>query len=98
MTAPPWQREHRRPLPGNWKTLRRLVIARDQHCRWVDKHGRCTSSIDEVDHIDRHGPHELWNLQGLCRAHHKVKTDREKSAARWRHRQARNTEPHPGLQ
>lgn len=53
--------------------LRRFVVTRDEHCRFPG----CTrpARLDDVDHVDRYpeGPTAAWNLQCLCRHHHRAK-------------------------
>lgn len=53
--------------------LRRFVVTRDQHCRFPG----CTrpARLDDVDHVIRwpDGPTAAWNLQCLCRHHHRAK-------------------------
>jgi 5-methylcytosine-specific restriction endonuclease McrA len=100
-----WQGSTRKArLPSDWARLRERVLIRDGY--------RCQAIIDgqrhgvygnQVDHIDRTGPDEEWNLQTLCRPCHDAKSSREgglaSSAARrargWL--RARPPEPHPGL-
>lgn len=101
---------HHRPLPGNWKQLRGAVHRRSGgRCEFiitgydqVRRHPtrrRCSKTADGgVDHIDRHGPHELWNLRDLCTAHHQRKTQQEAQEAKALKRNAgkRAPERHPG--
>ncbi|GGB28357.1 hypothetical protein GCM10011492_18220 [Flexivirga endophytica] len=53
--------------------LRHLVVTRDQQCRFPT----CTrpARLDDVDHVIRwpDGPTAAWNLQCLCRHHHRAK-------------------------
>lgn len=53
--------------------LRRFVVTRDQHCRFPG----CTrpARLDDLDHVDPYpdGPTAAWNLQCLCRHHHRAK-------------------------
>lgn len=53
--------------------LRRFVVTRDQHCRFPS----CTrpARLDDVDHVTPwpDGPTAAWNLQCLCRHHHRAK-------------------------
>jgi len=51
----------------------------------------------EVDHIDQTNNHEQNNLISLCAEHHRTKTQHEAAQARWKHREQRTPEKHPGL-
>ncbi|WP_053383832.1 HNH endonuclease signature motif containing protein [Leucobacter celer] len=75
--------------PG--EDLRRLLGARDQHCRFPG----CTRRLDhcDVDHTvpaARGGPTELSNLAHLCRKHHTLKHFEFLAGSAWRPR------PSPG--
>ena len=98
-----------RPLPGNWQTLRREVLARDgRRCTWIEREdgSRCSESGApsnplEVDHITprwRGGTDEVDNLRTLCQWHHKRVTahDRPLSSGAYQPRK-RPRERHPGL-
>ena len=60
-----------------WRRIRAWVLAHEPLCRECRRKGRTTEAT-EVDHIDG----DSWNnatenLQGLCRRHHAIKTNRE---------------------
>lgn len=69
----------RRRLPGNWRTLREIVIERaDGRCEHIDMYAnRCWQAGTDVDHIIPSDDHSLDNLQLLCRRHHAAKSGRE---------------------
>jgi 5-methylcytosine-specific restriction protein A len=98
-----WSDSTRRSrLPGDWQ--RRIcpaVKARDGHrCTWVDNGERCTGPADDVDHIvppHLGGSDAPQNLRSLCRQHHKAKSAAEGAAMRWRYREKRAAEQHPGV-
>ena len=83
------------PLPKDWATTRRRVLARDL--------GRCTvtgcnANASDVDHVvpaSRGGSDDESNLASMCRAHHLTKTGREARALQPERR--RNPERHPGI-
>lgn len=98
---------HDRPLPPNWKQLCYQVHRRSgKRCEVMvpAPRGRvglwkCGRPADGgVDHIDRHGPHELSNLQDTCKPHHGRKTQQEAQEAARAKRDAgkRPPERHPG--
>lgn len=98
---------HERPLPSNWTAIRAQVHRRSgRKCevKVPAPRGRvglwkCGRYADGgVDHIDRHGPHELWNLQDTCKAHHDRKTQQEAQEAKQviRDKGKRPPERHPG--
>ena len=88
-------------LPANWDELRRATLDRAGGiCEWDEAFGRCPDPATDADHIDRHGPHELWNLRALCHHHHMVRTQKDSAIARRRNIAAAKRKPtkHPGLQ
>ena len=105
-----WDRSTRASrLPGNWGTLRRKVLERDNYrCTWVvvtrEGRYRCERKATEVDHIQRGDDHSLENLRGLCHEHHDIKTRREgieqrmknKAEVRKRFRREPETVPQTG--
>ena len=66
------------PLPHNWNTVRRNILARDNYtCQQCGSHQHL-----EVDHITPawktgHDNHHPNNLQTLCHTCHKKKTNKE---------------------
>lgn len=87
-------------LPSDWKQLRERTKARAGGiCEWVDPTTgqRCTMPGSECDHIERGDDHRDENLQWLCAHHHGRKTQQEAAQARWRYREKRPAEKHPGL-
>lgn len=81
-------------LPGNWHTIRRMVLNRDDYrCRIQGPH--CTTAASEADHIVHGDDHSLPNLQAACAPCHKAKTQAEARAAR--PSRQRPLEQHPGL-
>lgn len=59
---------------------------------------RCAVTQElEVDHIGDPGDHRSENLRTLCAEHHGRRSSQQGNAARWRYRNARPVERHPGL-
>ncbi|MER5312899.1 HNH endonuclease [Streptomyces sp. NPDC002773] len=83
-------------LPGNWKTIRARVIARDPLCQIC----RVRPSVI-ADHIEAMtDDHRLEALQGVCEPCHRLKTSAEANAARAANPspgRRRPPETHPGL-
>lgn len=75
-----WEKKSRRrgELPSDWPAIRKRVIARDVSCVLCGNYG------NHVDHIDRFGPHELWNLRLLCEHCHMKRTGKDGARARRR--------------
>lgn len=69
-----WASESKRKaeLPSDWAARRRRVIARDKGVCVL-----CGAPGTDVDHIDRFGPHDLWNLRLLCHPCHMRRTGRD---------------------
>lgn len=101
--------DRRARLPVNWPKLRAQVRKRARlsdpyadpggRCEWMSPvTGRCSSTGTDCDHINRHGPDELHNLQWLCHRHHDQKTQKEALEARKAKvaRGTRTPERHPG--
>ena len=100
MTA--WSGSTRRQkTPSNWARIRQQILERDGHrCTHVDQAGRCGQPATDVDHIrpvSQGGTDSPANLRSLCRWHHNRKSSAEGNAARWRYRDRREPERHPGL-
>lgn len=97
-----WSNSNRRTqLPGNWATLRKSVMERDnrlcQHIRY-DTGLPCYLAATDVDHIEPGDDHRLSNLQALCAWHHRQKTGRESGEARKAKSAGRGRKPrHPGV-
>jgi 5-methylcytosine-specific restriction endonuclease McrA len=96
----------RKALPGQ-SAQRKRVLERDpicmcRGCKTCTPQGCYRASTDD-DHIQPlslggyAGTDVDWNHQGLCRQCHKVKSNKEALAARWREREARPKEKHPGF-
>lgn len=68
-----------------WRKLRQQVMARDGYlCQVCKRQGRLTEA-QAVDHIINKasgGTDELTNLQAICHACHKAKTQKESSGGR----------------
>jgi hypothetical protein len=86
-------------LPANWAQLRRLVLERDGwQCTATDPPGRrCGRPARQVDHITPGDDHTPANLRALCDWHHARKSSAEGNASRWRVKEKREPERHPGL-
>ncbi|GEB46926.1 hypothetical protein MTE01_28710 [Microbacterium testaceum] len=97
----PWDTSDRKAeLPADWAARRMRVLRRDHYrCRARYSDGRrCEAPANQVDHITPGSDHDEDNLEALCRWHHARKSSAEGHAARRpRPRQARDSEPHPGL-
>jgi 5-methylcytosine-specific restriction protein A len=88
---------HNQARPPDWKQRRAAVIARDG--------GQCHVcgglGADQADHVmpvSQGGTHDMSNLRAIhsqpCAA---KKNAKEASAARWKYREKREPERHPGL-
>lgn len=84
MVRVPWNRDgssaRRRELPGNWESVRRVVLERDNHTCV-----RCGAPANQVDHIDNEHARDSADprdLQSLCWPCHLAKTGRESAAVR----------------
>jgi 5-methylcytosine-specific restriction protein A len=67
------------PLPRGWAKLRSLVLAEEPLCRPCHAAGQITAAV-EVDHItprSRGGGHQRSNLQPICAACSRAKTQAE---------------------
>lgn len=84
----PWESSNRRAeLPADWPTLRQQTLERDEHrCTWRTAGRRCPDQATDVDHIGDKDDHRLENLRSLCSPHHKARTARQATAARWGNR------------
>lgn len=79
----PWQGSDRsRRLPGNWDTLRAIVLERDHRTCQACYGLRCGNRNLEVDHIIPGDDHRTGNLQTLGHDCHTEKTTAEAAAAR----------------
>ena len=91
----PWNTSDRRSrLPKNWEAIRQATKRRaGDRCEWAEGGTRCTSKGSECDHIDGNDDHA--RTQWLCMPHHKVKTQREAQAARFRRSNTKRATPRP---
>lgn len=84
-------------LPRNWRQIKAAVWKRDGDICWWCGRGGAGPGAGDIDHKRPGDDHSLENLGPIhsdpC---HKIKTGREASAARWKHKQARPVERHPG--
>ena len=83
-------------LPPDWP--RRVAATRARahgRCEHVGPDGRCPAQGVDCDHAGHRHDHDT--LQWLCATHHQAKTQAEATRARWRYRDRRDPEPHPGL-
>jgi 5-methylcytosine-specific restriction protein A len=82
----------RQRLPGNWGTLRRRILTRDDGVCYIC-HLPGATDVDHIEPGDNHDESNLAPVHGVpC---HRDKTIREREAKR--PRQRRPTETHPGL-
>lgn len=87
----PWTR-HGRHMPGNWKTIRRRVLTRDNGtCQIAGPD--CTIIATEVDHIGHRDNHHPTNLRAVCATCHQARTNAQSHD---RIPRKRPDEPHPG--
>ena len=98
-----WETSDRRSeLPPDWAKIRLERMRYDKwRCTWIlpGSRTRCPRPAEEVDHVgDRHD-HGLKNLRSLCSHHHKQRTQKQASTARWKRKgsKRRPSEAHPGL-
>lgn len=86
-----------RRLPSDWAARRATVMTRDGAICWIC-HG---PGADEVDHIHRGDDHSLINLapihQDVYPFCHRKKSSAEGNRERWRYREGRQAERHPGM-
>lgn len=83
-TRAPWKRkrisENERSYGKNWRKVRALALARDNHlCQDCLAKGRATPAT-QVDHVipkANGGGDDLDNLRSLCHSHHNEKTARD---------------------
>ena len=67
-----------------WRKLRRQFLTEHPLCVMCEDEGRVTAAV-EVDHIEKHNGdpvlfYDVFNLQGLCKFHHRtVKAEIERS-------------------
>lgn len=77
-------------LPDDWRPRRTRVLGRDKYtCQAPGCHDRA----NQVDHIDRNGPDDDWNLQSLCEFHHNQKSAAEGHEAKAALRKLLKREP-----
>lgn len=96
----PWPADRPSPRnttkPHDWRQRRTAVLKRDDdQCHICGGIG-----ADQADHlipVSQGGTHELANLAPIHAACAATKNAHEASAARWKHRQRRDPERHPGL-
>lgn len=88
------------PLPKDWSTIRRRILARDGYqCTWATNGIRCCAPATDVDHIGDPDRHEDDNLRSLCVTHHRRRSSSQGGKA-WhakRKPRQRPAEQHPGL-
>lgn len=90
-----WNTKRAERLPSNWHSVRSRVLSRDGYVCQI-----CHRSVaTEVDHIVHGDNHDLSNLQGVCSACHRRKTQAEAAEAQRRRlaRRYRPVERHPGV-
>lgn len=81
----PGKNAHRRTRGRALQRERQQILAEEPLCRPCLEAGRVRQA-EEIDHIEDDLPDELWNArankQPICKPCHKVKTARERAAAR----------------
>lgn len=87
----------RKELPHTWNTLRKQVLIRDGYrCRWIINNKKCNAHATDVDHINNNDDHSMNNLRALCSDHHGERTSKQGNDQRWKYREARPLDKHPG--
>ncbi|MFC9974317.1 HNH endonuclease [Spirillospora sp. NPDC127200] len=69
----------RRDRPGNWESIRRMVIRRDRVCVLCQLPG---NHVDHIVPVSRGGSWTPANLRLLCASCHRTKTAEEAADAR----------------
>jgi 5-methylcytosine-specific restriction protein A len=84
-------------LPQDWPQRTAYVWARDGDTCWIcNQNGADT--IDHKNYGDDHSVENLAPVHDRTPPHcHRYKSSREGNAVRWRYKQARPQEKHPGL-
>ncbi|GAA3510049.1 hypothetical protein GCM10022234_00280 [Aeromicrobium panaciterrae] len=88
-----------RPLPKNWKGLRKRRLNRDGHRCQLAYEDTCTGRATEVHHAGDPHDHRIEQLLSVCHECHEVETQRqsaEATRALWAQTK-RRPKPHPGL-
>lgn len=84
-------------LPPNWRQLKAAVWKRDGDICWIC-HRRGADEIDHKQAGDNHDPSNLGPVhQDVPPYCHRRKSSAEGNAARWRFKQKRPVERHPGM-
>lgn len=82
----------RTPLPPDWGSRRRAVLARDPVCRICG-----VAPSVEVDHAGQGDDHRLEMLRGVCAPCHAKRSKVQAAEGRRRNGRKREPERHPGL-
>ncbi len=88
----------RRPLPANWKQLRRDQLELDGYrCTHVreDTRRKCTAAATDVHHYGDDDDHS--KLTSLCGFHHRRITGKQGATSEKRVKESRPAEKHPGF-
>lgn len=80
--------------PGNWKTTKRRILARDGGICYLC--GGQAVTADHVLNVTAGGTHDDDNLAAICEPCHDVKSERERRAG-IKARKAKRQAPHPGV-
>jgi 5-methylcytosine-specific restriction protein A len=91
-------RNRKAELPRNWRAIREIVLARDEH-RCVEKmrdDSRCPTQATEVDHFGAPWDHRPAVLRALCGWHHDRKSSADGQRARRAIKEKRKPEKQPG--
>lgn len=83
--------------PGNWKTTRRRILARDGHACYLC--GRPAFEVDAIIPEAEGGTHtDDTNLAAICTPHHAAKSKAERARGQARRKAQRiRAEAHPGV-
>lgn len=79
-----WQTSKRSGSTTAWRRLRLSVFADQSFVCAVDGCTRLTEELDHIVPVARGGTDVRENVQGLCREHHREKTQRESNEQRRR--------------
>lgn len=85
--------------PGNWRTLRRTILQRDNFRCYIlgpDCIGEATT-VDHIVPVAQGGTHHPDNLAAACVPCHDAKTEQERRSGLGAKQPDLPREPHPGV-
>ncbi len=87
---------HNQARPTDWKQRRAAAIRRDGGQCYICG-GLGADQVDHITPVSQGGSHEPNNLGSIHAQCSREKNAKEASAARWKYRERRDPERHPGL-